>query len=55
VPDDETLIAEPMREWIIAGETMEILEYVPSTDVRRSHLIPQLNLWRDHLKEQDDG
>lgn len=53
---EETTIAEPMRNWITEGETMEILDYQPD---RHPHndpfLIPDLNLWRGHLeKEQND-
>ena len=52
----DTPIAQGMSRWLMRGETMEILEYVPGIDPRADvNLIPQLNLWRDHLKEQDDG
>lgn len=54
--DDDRTIAQDMASWLRHGETMEILEYVPGIDPRADvNLIPQLNLWRDHLKEQDDG
>lgn len=53
---DDTPITQHMSRWLMRGETMEILEYVPNIDPRADiNLIPQLNLWRDHLKEQDDG
>jgi len=54
--DDDRTIARDMASWLRHGETMEILEYVPNIDPRTDvNLIPQLNLWRDHLKGQDDG
>ena len=50
--DDDRPIAQDMASWLHNGETMEILEYVPDIDPRTDiNLIPQLNLWRDHLKE----
>lgn len=52
---EETTIAEPMRNWITKGETIEILDYQPRRHPRNDpFLIPDLNLWRDHLKEQAD-
>lgn len=54
--DDDRPIARDMASWLHHGETMEILEYVPGIDPRDDiNLIPQLNLWRDHLKEKADG
>lgn len=54
--DDDTPIAGAMRVWLTVGETMEILDYQPHQPPHSPHLIPDLNLWRDHLeKEQDDG
>ena len=52
---DDTPIAEKMTAWLTVGETVEILDYQPDRDPRNDpFLIPDLNLWRDHLKEQDD-
>lgn len=46
-------IAQDMSKWLMHGQTMEILEYVPNIDPRADiNLIPQLNLWRDHLNTE---
>lgn len=51
--EDSTTIAYEMANWLTRGQTMEILEYVPDIDPRTdANLIPQLNLWRDHLNEE---
>lgn len=47
-------IAQGMARWLERGVTMEILEYVPNVSVHNAiNFIPQLNLWGDLLKEQD--
>lgn len=46
-------IAQDMSRWLERGRTMEILEYVPDIDPRADiNLIPQLNLWHDHLNTE---
>lgn len=53
--DDYSSIAGAMRVWLTVGETMEILDYQPHHPPHCPSLIPDLNLWRDHLeKEQND-
>ena len=56
---DDTPIAEKMTAWLAVGETVEILDYQPHQPHQLPQypfIIPNLNLWRDHLeKEQDDG
>lgn len=54
--EDTDPIAGEMVAWAGFGHSTEILEYVPDRDGRTDpSLIPQLNLWRDHLKGQADG
>lgn len=55
--EDSTTIAYEMANWLTRGQTMEILDYQPNRDPRTDPLlIPELNLWRDHLvEEQTNG
>jgi hypothetical protein len=54
--EDNYPIFREMSAWLNHGDTTEILEYVPD---RHPHtdplLIPQLNLWDDHLRGQANG
>lgn len=52
--EDTNPISRELSEWLTGGVTNEILEYVPNIDPRTDPaLIPQLNLWRDHLKGKE--
>mgnify|MGYP007049638137 CR=1 FL=1 len=54
--EDNHPIFREMGAWAGYGDTMEILEYVPDRDPHTDPLlIPQLNMWDDHLRGQANG
>ena len=45
---DDTLLSDVMQEWLVGGETTEILDYCTTTDA----LAVAVSRWREHFKKE---